>query len=339
MIMKINTKKILTITIVIVFIISVVYIFYLNGKSSDLPNISPSEPKLTEKYKGKFPITLVVDKSEFDFPKKLPFLEFESSPLPLTEEYAKKVAGHLNFPGEPTTINDPIDGNTYFWKNDKGIIFIYTKSRKVRFSANALNSAINQQLSDAAIAGIAESIITNNEILDENIFRAGSVKFLEQIPDGEGYRETTKEKAVLYQVNILPKSVNYEFISSSSVEPDSYIQLRQDGSIYSLQITKSPNIKNGITEYNLKNYDEVKTSLDEAVLIELRGDTALLSDLPDDLIKSVEINKVEIAYLVESAKSTSFQPVYKLSGNATLNNLQFIGIATFYLPAIIQNQP
>lgn len=335
--MKMKIKKILLITLVLISIVSAFYLLNLSKSTRRPPTFIPAKPTLVQNYKGKFTITLSVDKNQFNFPEKLPFLEFESSPSPLNESFAKEVADNLGFVGEPTKVEDSLDGTTYFWKSDKGTLFTYSRSRKIRYGSGTFTPGINKQLSDTAISATAQEFIVNNGLLAKDSFQIGDTRFLGQFPEGEGFRETTKEKALLCQVSILPKNVDYELISPSSVEPASYIQIKQDGSIYSFQISIFPALRNGATEYKLKNYNEVKSSLSEAYLIELRRSTAFLSDLPIDLIQNIEVSKIEVAYLIESPKSTSFQPVYKLSGEATLKDSSPKAAATLYLPAISDN--
>jgi len=335
--MKLKTKKILVITLVSISVVSVFYILNLSKNKQNIPTITPSKPTLIQNYEGKFTITLSVGKNQFNFPEKLPFLEFESSSSPLDESSARSVAGKLGFAGEPTKVEDSLDGTTYFWKSDKGTLFVYSRSRKIRYGSGTFTPGTNKQLSDAVISATVREFIINNGLLDKNSFQTSTIRFLEEFPDGEGFQETTKEKAVLYQVSILPKTVDYELISPSSVEPASYVQINQGGSVYSFQITFFPALKSGVTEYKLKNYNEVKSSLNDATLIELRKETALLSDLPTDSIQNIEVNKIEIAYLIESSKTTSFQPVYKLSGEATLKDSSNKAVATLYLPAISEN--
>ncbi len=335
--MKLKIKAVLIITLILISVVSVFYLFSLSKNTRRAPTIIPIKPTLIQNYKGKFTIALSVDKSQFNFPEKLPFLEFESSISPLSESFARGAAGKLSFPDEPTKVEDSLDGTTYFWKSDKGTLFIYSESRKIRYGSGTFTPGINKQLSDVAISTTVREFIINNGPLDKDSFQTGDIRFLEKIPDGEGFRETTKERAVLYQVSVLPKTVDYELISPSSVEPASYFQIKQDGSIYSFQISIFPALKNGATEYKLKNYNELKSSLSEAYLIELRELTTLLSDLPVDSIQNIEVNKIEIAYLIESSKATSFQPVYKLSGETTLKDSVNKVMATFYLPAISEN--
>lgn len=335
--MKLKTKTVLIITLILISVVSVFYLLGLSKNKQIIPSISPSKPTLIQNYKGKFTITFSVGKNQFNFPEKLPFLESESSPSLLDEGFARSVAGNLDFVGEPTKVEDTFDGTTYFWKSGKDTLFVYSRSRKIRYGSGTFTAGVNKQLSDAAISATVREFIINNEPLDKDSFQTGAIRFLEKIPDGEGFRETAKEKAILYQVSILPKTVGYELISPSSVEPASYVQIKQDGSVYSFQITVFPAFKNGATEYRLKNYNEVMSSLNDATLIELRKETVLLSDLPVDSIQNIEVNKIEIAYLIESSKTTSFQPIYKLSGEATLKDSGNKVMATLYLPAISEN--
>jgi len=332
-----NKQKIIIAIIILLVTISLVYIFISIKKTQTPVNITPSKPNLVQKYQGKYSVTLSLNKTQFNLPEKLPFLELESSRPPLTRKYANSVASHIGFTGEPMIINDPLDGATYFWKKGDGTLFIYLKSRKIRFSINTSKSGINKQLSDPDILASVQKYITDNQILDAISFQTGTITYLGKSASSEGLEETSKDKAILYQVSILPKITNYEIISLSSVEPTSYVQLTLDGLIYSFQISILPVIRKGVNEYSLKTFDQIKSSIDQAVLIELRAGTSLLSDLPTDLIQNIEITKVEIAYLVESSYDTSYQPVYKLSGKATIKNSGEKPMATLYLPAFSSN--
>lgn len=332
--MKIKTKTILLSALILASIVSVFYLLTFSKSKQNAPSFAPPKPSLVQNYKGKFPITLSVDQNQFNFPAKLPILEFESSPSPLDETYVRNVAAKLAFSGEPTRIEDALDGTTYFWKNDTRTLFVYLKSRKIRYSTGPLTPGINKQLSDESIIASARDFIIDKGILSEDGFQTNSIVFLGQIPNGEGFRKTKKENAVLYLVDLLPKTSKYGFVSASSTDPASFVQLKQDGSVYSLQLTLFPPLKTGLTEYKLKNYGEVKSYLDSAVLIQLSGETALLADLPDNLIQGINIDQIEISYLMESPKATSFQPVYKLSGEAIIKSPDNKVPAILYLPAI-----
>ena len=333
-----NKKKIILIILTTLSILSIVYIFSLTKKGQG-PSTALKGPELIQKYKGKYSITTSLKKDQFNFPNKLPLLEISPSSTPITEGFAKEVASSFGFPGDPTIFDDTFDGTTYFWGNDDASLIAHAKSGKVRYNLSVFSLGINKQLSDASLSVIAQNIVSDNKIIDASLFQTGNIKYLKEVVNGQGYQETNRASAVLFQVSILPKAVDYEFVSLSSVEPTSYVQLRQDGTLYAFQITMFPTIQKGFTEHGLKSFDEVVSSLESAILIELREETQLLSDVPSNLIQSIEVDKIEIAYLVESTTSTTFQPVYKLSGNATLSNSQEKYLATLYLPAFSTNQP
>lgn len=328
-----NKKKIIFVILVFAVILSVVFILATTKKDT-VSFITPKEPVLQQKYKGKYTISTSLERSAFSFPEKLPFLIKTPSNTQLNDGVVRKMALNLGFTGEPMTIEDSVDGKTYFWKNNNTTLFVYLKTGKVRYSTGTFSPGINKQLSDASILSTAQDFILKNEILDEPVFQMGKVKKLKQIPDSEGFQETNKNDAVLFQIGISPKNTDYEFITTSSVEPISYIELKTDGSVYSFQTTVFPSIQKGATEYTLKKYDEVVSSLEGATLIELREETQLLSDIPPTLIQNIEVNKIEIAYLIESASQTEYQPIYKLSGEATLSDSQNKYGVVLYLPAL-----
>jgi hypothetical protein len=331
-------RKIFIIGLVFLSLMSLIYIFVIINKDTENTTTGITKPKLVSQYKGKYSLVFSVDRDHFNFPEKLPLLGVSSSKKPIEEASAKNIALNLGFLGDPTTIDDSIDGICYFWKNDVATLFVFSASGVIRYDTRSFSESPNKQLSDAEMSSVVEKFITNNNLLDDVLFQIGKIKYLKQIPNGEGYQETDKKTAVLFEISILPKTTDYEFISISSTQPSSYVLLKQDGSISSFQITLFSDINKGLIEYNLKNYDEVTRSIGEAVLIELSGDTRLLSDVSPGLISNIEISKIEIAYLMEENK-TSMQPVYKLTGEATLSNSNYKYIATLYPPAFLNSLP
>lgn len=328
-----SKKKIALIILAVISVASIVFIIVSTQKKTN-NKTGIKEPVLEQKYAGKYSISLSIDENQTNLPKELPILEANYTGSILTQEQATKIASNLGFLGDPTTIDDAIDGTTYFWKKDSLILFAYAKSGKMRYETGEFTPGVNKQLSDAEILDYAQQFITKTAIFTGSDFQLGKIKYLKMIPNGEGFQETDKQNAVLFQIGILPKTTSYEFISTVSVDPTSFIQLKQDGSVYMLQVTPFPGVKEGTVKYKLKTYKEVSGLLNEAVLIELRGNAQLLSDMPSNLIENIKITDIKVAYLVESPNSTYYQPVYKLTGEATLSNSPDKYIATLYLPAI-----
>ena len=87
------------------------------------------------------------------------------------------------------------------------------------------------------------------------------------------------------------------------------------------------------TLYELKSYEDLKNSLNEARLISLLNDYINISVLTPGDIKSINIDKIELVYLLDSYSSKKLQPVFLLEGpvevaGSTANK------ALLYLPAI-----
>jgi len=327
--------KLTVICLSIVCVIFLVYVYLKGSGGKQAPTITPAIPNITQTYRGSPTITLSVKKSDFSYIDKLPFLEISQEPL--TDTYARSVAVNLGFQGDPVIINDTIDGKTYFWKSNGGTLFIYLNSAKIRYtSGNSLNT-VNKQLSDQAMLAVVKNSLISNKILTDGLFTVNKVTYLTQDPVNESFKETSRENASVFQVNIYPGSVTYGILATNSTENANYVQLTKDGNIYSLQLIVFGGVHDGLTNYQLKNYDQIQASLNNAVLISLGGVEMPLSQLSTDAVKEVNIDKIEIAYLIDSPTSTTLQPVYKLSGTTTLPNSNTEISAIFYLPALVGN--
>ncbi|BCX14448.1 MAG: hypothetical protein KatS3mg088_131 [Patescibacteria group bacterium] len=335
--MKLRNKKIITLfTFFILIIVLTTYFLPSLLKNKRNVTITP-EPRLNQNYKGNYNITLSVNKESLNLPKELPLIEIEST-NPLDENYAINIANKLGFANRPQKIDDVFDGITFFWKNDNSTLFIYSKTRKIKYNQNSFLNNINKQLSDEEILNIAKEFVIQNKILDKDSFQADTLIPIKSDSTTEGFKETTKKEADLYQVNIKSKAIGYSIVNPNSVEPDSYIRIKKDGTIYSFQITVNPSFKESITKYKVKNYEEIEKSLNQAVLIEIRNNNyLLLSELPTDFIKEIKVDKIEIAYLSESTKETILYPIFKMSGKAILKNSQEETLATLYISAISNN--
>jgi hypothetical protein len=326
-------KKWIKIVLIAFSLLSVVWILYIYLKSSpkNAPEIVPSKPILIQTYKGSLSMSLGINESQFKYIDKLPFLNVSRKSI--TDDYANGVASSLGFSIAPVKIDDTQEGLTYFWKNDNATLFVYTKSSKIRYSSGKSFIAPNKQLSENAVKSTAEKLLIDNKILNPGNFSLGSVQFLKERSLNEGFIKSTKEDFSLYQISVLPKSTDYQIISPVSTESASYIQLTKDGDIYSFQLVVFESTEKAPTEYKLKTYSEIKTSIGNSVLISLGGEETPLKDLPKDFVNNIVVDQVDISYLLDSPTSTSLQPVYKLTGTATLSGGGKTE-AILYLPAL-----
>lgn len=328
-----NMKKWIKIGLIILSIISTVWIAYIiiRGTSKKGPTVLPAEPKISQTYKGSLSISLKLKESDFKYPGSLPFLEITRQVL--TEDYFNKIASFLGFTESSTQINDAQDGLTYFWRTGNKTLFAYANTSKIRFTSGGSLIVPNKQLSDVAVTAIVNKFLTDSGILTTGSFSLDNVQYLKDDLQKESFRKSTKDDFTLFQVNILPGSAGYEIISPTSTESTNYVQLTQDGNIYAFQIIVFGAAQKGPVNYSIKTYNEVADSIDKSILISLDGEETPMQDLPPDFVREISVSKIDVAYLLDTPSSTSLQPVYKLTGVATLSNSTQVE-AILYLTAL-----
>ncbi len=328
-----NVKKLIKIALVVVSLISIVWIVYLYLKGTPNKNagLVPHKPNLVQTYNGALSISLNIKENQFKYVARLPFLNITKRVI--TEDYLNNIASFIGFTGLPTTINDTQEGLTYFWKNDNSTLFAYTNTSSIRYSSGESFLVTDKQLSEDAVKATASKFLTDAGILNTNAFSLGNVQFLKDGGLREGFKKSTRDDFSLYQIDILPKSSEYEIISPTSTESTNYIQLTKGGNVYSLQLVVFDDAQKGPTEYAIKTYKEIGDSIGNSVLISLDGVETPMKDLPSDFVKEIVIDQIDIAYLLDTTSSTSLQPVYKLTGTATLLGVGDVQVI-LYLPAL-----
>jgi hypothetical protein len=333
--MRIN-KKLILILVIVFSVVGIIYFFL--RKSEQKPATPPlPTPKISSNYKGKFDISLLLDKENFDLPEKISLLE--TTPTTLNEDHFKKIAKNLGFQGEPLEMSDVFDGKTYFWKNDNYSFFVFSQKGKLRYSKNIVSIAINKQLSDEAIESLATSFLVENEVVDPNNISLSKIRYLKETEKYEGYEEAEKEKATVFEVSFNYKAAGYEILTPQYVEPIVYVRLGLDGSVQSFQFIDIADLKNTPKEYRLKDYQETKEGLGEAVLIGLQEKQVALKDLAINAIKNIDVDKITLGYLYDPGKSTVLQPIYILNGDAKVEGYTEKISVSLYLPALSSNQP
>lgn len=333
--MNSKIKKIIAVITIFLSVLAVIFIFISVKKNTPAPTINPIKPSLSQKYKGQYSIEFDVNQKDFQYIDKLPLLEIEKSIMP--DSKAREIAESLKFSGSPISVNDQIDGLTYFWKNEKATLFVYPKQNEIKYTLSNDNYVIDKQLSDKAIVSLAMNFLEENKIVEKNSLSSYRVKFLKKNPSLEGFVETTKTDSSIYEVEFVFQKAGYEIVEPSSIEPLILVDVTKGGTVSFVRFKTLGTITTSLTEYRLKDFKEIEGSIKTAVLISVLGQYLSLSDLPDKLIQKVTINKIELAYLHESASSVFLQPVYKLSGEADISSSPNKVPAVLYLPAIKEN--
>ena len=324
---------------IICFLVAVVviaYVFLILKPEPEQPEIAIvpiPQPSIPVQYTGKYTITLDLDKKSFNFPSSASAIKLNTSEI--SDMDAKQVGKNLGFQGEPKIIQDYFDGTKYFWKNEKSYLSISTEKGKIKFNMHNIPSTQNKQLSDESVSIIAKNYLISNFLVQEEEIKFSSLTYLRKPNNIEsGLIETNKENASLFRVIFTPSSSEFELLTLSPQRPLYFVEILPDGNIYQVQVSKLTNISETNEKYNLLNYEEVNNSLDKAILVGITGGYVSISDIKPTDIKSVKINKIKLAYLLDSPDANIYSPVFLLTGPVEVIDKKGTLIAQLYLPAI-----
>lgn len=329
-----NRKKFVITVLVIIVLLG---IGLLLGASSRrrVSQRPPSAPSIPQEFEGELPIQPKFDKKDFNFPSSLPLISI--SPEEISKEEALELSSSLGFQGEPTEINDFREGKKYLWFNDTFYLIIGSQSPKIEYGLQSLITEVpDNKLSDDDLVKIAQDFFTSNEIFGKDEIKFTSLSFLTENPESEGFVRTSRDDAEVFQVNFTYRLTDYEILTLDPSDPAIFAQIQTDGTVFFAQATKLSQVSQTKDKYPLKNFEDVVGSLNEAVLVSIVGGYINLPDLSNEDVKSLTLEKIELAYLQDTSVTKTLQPVYLLSGEAEISNLQETVTALFYLPALKQ---
>ena len=329
--MKKKKKILLVLGILAIAFLFVAY-FFLKQKEEQ-PVLPPPKPQIPSYFKGILPIQLTITEKEFEFPSESPVLSFTVDSISKNE--ASEIAKKLGFEKEPGEFEDINEGIKYFWSDDKSSLVATPKTGKIKFNLSSPKVPVvaNKQLTDSSITQIATDFLVNSAIVErEKIKLTSIIPQKENFPSG-GLETTTREKAKVFQVSFTYTITDYEILTIDPSAPLIFVQILPDGSVYSMEAVRLKNISKSQTLYELKSYEDLKSSLNEARLISLLNDYINISDLAPEDIKSINIDKIELVYLLDSYSSKELQPVFLLEGPAEVVG-STANKALLYLPAI-----
>lgn len=332
-------KKILIVLITITIIVAGFFVYGLKRTTKEEPQdtlLIPSsleEPKVPKYIEGGSTIESQIEKEEFSFPGSLPVLKAVPEG-PFTQEEVIPFAEKLGFSNEPIVAEDVSEGTVYLWSDPKDNLVIYTKSRRIEYGLNQTpDNVINKQLSNEAIIKISEDFLTKNFLSAAEKVTFSFFTFLKSAGLPEGFYQSTREEASIYQVNFSPISSEYKILTLDPRSSPIYVWALPDGIISKAIVNKNLSLSVSGAEIPLKNYDEFSASLDKAVLASLDDGNILLSVLPKSDVQRIVVNEVELVYLIDSSISEAFQPVFLLKGKARVKTYEEEVGALLYLPA------
>ena len=338
--MKKKYKYILILFFIILLIVFIIYLFtknqdsFIDDKEKFLSSLP--EPNVHQEYKGKTELKLELSESEFEFPSTLPLLEKQST-IEITPDNVTSLSSRLGFVDKPIISEDQIKGNTYIFNNSTNSLIVVPRIGNIKYAPNKqaesiIANAINKQLTDKNITNIAKDFLLDKiEIPNNNLTHVNTI-YLTLSKTLESYQKTSKEAAVLYQVNFSPIYQKLPLITLNPLNTPYTVQVMKDGEILNSEIVFPPTYKITNTKHRIKNYNQFLSSLNDAYLVSLNDSNVNLPDLDEDKVEEITITKVKLAYLLDDIDNQIIQPIFVLEGT-TSSNLN----AILYLPALSSN--
>ena len=325
-------KKYIFIALAVLALASGFFIFIKIRQAGQSPTVTPRRPDIPDYVTGKLPIEILVKKEDFNFPSQLPTLSV--SKRGISKENALAFSGKLGFTENVEEFEDVNEGVKYYTSNDKYFFIATPKTSVVKYglSTSEFPQTANKRLTDEELTNISLKFLTENNFYSESQIKALSVSYYKKSAASEGLEKTDRGSAELFQVDFILGLSDYEILTSRSTNPLVFVQILPDGEIYNSEILLAGGLQKGITEYPLKTYEDLTSSLDEAKLITLSGDYISLSDLTTKEIENLEVEKIRLVYLLEEGKENILQPIYVLEGPAKILS-STANYASIYIPA------
>lgn len=328
-----KNKKLYIITLLSISLISLVLIFLQikgNKTGSKPAQISPTY-SIKSDYGGSFPINFNIKRDQIQ-PISLPYLN--ASKIVFKENYVREIAKNLGFKGDPQSFNDMKFGAVSFWSEGDRSLFVYPEAEKIHYYLNSFKDSVDKKITDVEIEKIASDFLIENGILKNRSLKKILISYWSKNPDNQGFKLTNRGAAVLFRVNFSQSEANYEILTPGNQQPLICIKILADGTIYDADVTFFSQISEGGTSFKLKDYNEIVKTIGDAKVSSLSNYQLLLADLPPTAIKKADIDKISIAYLLETEKSSILYPIYVLSGKADVEGYEKPFDIILYLPAI-----
>jgi len=329
-----NMKK--KMAVIFIFLI-ISFLFYnllnKNKNKERTREIIPQKPSIENGLQSDFSKVVRFKNRSFTFPENLPLINIRYKKFDL--DFVNEVKNKLNI---SENINEFKGIKYYINSNDHFLVATPSKSKIIYgFSGNVFPNIKNILLSDEELQNKAITFLENNSLNINNFFKVSDIKYLKRNADNTDIENTDKEKAEMLQINFsLINSSNYSIVNSYSENPSTFVQILRNGEIYYLEAILFDEIKEGLTNYPLKTFNDIKNNINEAKLIDIFGDYLSVSDINIKDINQIEVDSIKIVYLLEEKNRNYLQPIYLISGN-----VEIIGStanqAILYLPAFSSN--
>jgi hypothetical protein len=331
-------KSKFTVLFVVIVVVSI-FLYGLYSESKESKRLTSTStiptPEIPKYIEGELAVSFDVD-ARVSLPRELPALERVQTD-PYNSENAFNIAKNLGFTNKPNEVEDILDGVVWFWIGDNATLFVRSKTRTVDYTTFAdADNVVVKQVTENELKNTANTFLKNSGFLKNDELVFSSFVFYETNPSREGLYKTTKERAIVYQLNYSPKITNYPLITLVPENSPVYVQVLRDGVVYRLHYQDIGELISSQIVYRLKTFDQIKNNIDEAKLISLDDSNAYLPEIDSSEIKEIVIKEIYPTYLSSSTVSTTYLPIFVLTGEVEMSRTGDVVNATLYIPAISQ---
>ncbi len=340
--MKQKVKTLVKIlTPVIVVITVALFLGFRSARNQKAPQKLPTLPdiNLPKTNIGVLPIEIVDEEINFQTSENAPLINISLKSI--SQDYGQSVATSLDFDTTPLTIDDVKDGKKIVWYTKDRHLWVTPKKSHLKYGINGVPLQINNlNLNDKDLSVIAVNFLSIKFLINRDKLQITSIEPLKRADNAEGgFIPTTKDQAILYQVNLTYKDAGYTILTTIPSFPILYVQILPNGEIFKAEANLFEEISKSSTEYELKNIEEIKSSLYEVKLISLENDYISVNDLKSDDITDLDISSIELGYYYNDKEvNTLLQPIFLLKGNVKIKN-SVANLAKLYLPALKTSTP
>lgn len=316
-------------------LIVLAFAIWLRFKNPELPPKTISLPSIQQNPRQKPPTSIKFgDSLKAEFPENVPLFKLEK--YSITKESAKATAVGFGISKEPDVITEnTLDGTQYNWQD--GDLDLALSQSQLLF--RSINSAFKTPLSEEKLKEITLNFIANAPLIDKDLsLNTQKTKYL-KVPDkglptnvGSFNEADAIEFAFDKNLNNLP------ILTNSPLTPYTTIRVSKGGTITLLE-SRFFNRYSQQEQYPIKR---AKNAQEEV----LKGQGKVVQTYsPDEFgqalelfrqgpfdIKSLQVEKVYLAYFLPEVFEEVIQPIFVFEGETQKDDKKIKAI--IYLPAI-----
>lgn len=338
---KLKVIFIISLIIVVAVVFTIAFLFKNKSKKPISPTPTIPTPYIPEQAPKDIlknsKVTFNLKESDLNFPDQFVLLNQSLNPT-LNDTTATQIAKNLDFTSSPIVAEDVNNGTTYIWNNQGSSITIIPNAKTVRYySSNKDINVADKKLSDESMIKTAEDFLVDKIGLTKDNFKFSNFLYFNKFAGLEGYKTVSKNNAAVIQMNFYPSSSDYPVYTINDKNTVYMVQILKNGDVYYAEIELPGTLSKEQQNHKLLNFQEIKDSIMNSIIISMNDKNVNLLDLGSDAITAVSIESIDLVYLYDKPDSSFLQPIFLFRGKAGLKGEKEEVNISLYLPAISKN--